>query len=137
MKKLLIVLGLLVLALFVVSCAPKENAGEEGALAGQAVAKKASSVCSGWGKYCSSLLLRESQSYTLAGASYKIELKDILYQEYAGGVHSATFKVNNEEIALLEGEEKALSGGKFMTLTGFVFQDYAGGVKSASFCLTG
>ncbi|GEM_PF-5153601 len=38
MKKLLIVLSLLVLALFVISCAPKESAdGEEGALAGEAV----------------------------------------------------------------------------------------------------
>lgn len=38
MKKLLILLSLLVITLFVVSCAPKEGGeGEEGALAGQAV----------------------------------------------------------------------------------------------------
>ncbi len=38
MKKLLILLSLLVIALFVVSCAPKEGAeGKEGALAGQAI----------------------------------------------------------------------------------------------------
>ncbi len=134
MKKVLLMLGLLVIALLVVSCAPKE-AVEEGALAGQAV--KTSSTCSGWSKYCSALLLGEKQTYRIAGVGYKIELKDILYQAYAGGVHSATFKVNNEEVALLEEEEKALSDGKIMTLTGFVFQDYAGGVKSASFCLTG
>ncbi|MBI4980647.1 hypothetical protein HZC30_03780 [Candidatus Woesearchaeota archaeon] len=39
MKKILLMLSLLVIALFVVSCAPKE-AGEEGALAGQAVSAK-------------------------------------------------------------------------------------------------
>lgn len=134
MRKLMVLLSLLFVALLVVSCAPKEGA-EEGALAGQAV--KISSTCTGWGKYCSSLLLGEVKGYRLAGVVYKIELKDILYQDYAGGVHSGTFKVNGEEVTLLEGEEKALSDGKFMMLTEFVFQDYAGGVKAASFCLSG
>ncbi len=134
MKRLMILLGLIMLVLFVVSCAPKET-GEDGALAGQAV--KTSSTCTGWGKYCSSLLLGEIEGYRLAGVPYKIELKDILYQNYLGGVHSATFKVNNEEVTLLEGEEKALSDGKFMTVTDFVFQDYAGGVKAVSFCMSG
>ncbi len=46
MKRLLILFSLLVLALFVVSCAPKE-AGEEGALAGEAVATSDSFINKG------------------------------------------------------------------------------------------
>lgn len=55
MKKILIVLGLLVLALFVVGCAPKvvEETGEEkGALAGQATASISLKDCKSLGVRC-------------------------------------------------------------------------------------
>lgn len=68
MKKLMILLSLLVLALFVVSCAPKEGAdGDDGALAGQAVKLKSDCVDTDKGKNYEmkgTVSLRNGQSNT-------------------------------------------------------------------------
>ncbi|MBS3170008.1 hypothetical protein J4210_05995 [Candidatus Woesearchaeota archaeon] len=127
MKKMVMVLGLMVLALFVVACAPGET------LAGQAVKTRACN--SNWEKYCGTLLEGESQAYSIGSSQYKIALTEIINQNYAGGVHSATFNVNGKVVTLLEGEAQGLNDGKGMALTELISQNYAGGVHKASFCL--
>ncbi len=131
MKKMFMVLGLIVLAMFVVSCAP-------GNFAGQAV----KTTCnSNWEKYCSTLLEGEIRSYTIGDSVIKVTLKNIVYQDYVGGVHSATFELRSKnmkkEVTLLEGEVKTLDTAQEMILNELVYQNYAGGVHSALFCLSG
>src|SRR3989344_7590212 len=108
---------------------------EEGNLVGEASRlSRTANSCSGWGEYCSKLLVGESRTYTLKGSSYKIALNNILFQDYAGGIHSADFVVNSEDITLLEGESRELNDGRFMRLTYVLSQPYAGGINGASFC---
>lgn len=123
MKKILL-LGILIVGLLLAGCTT-----------GQAVRIKSSPACSGWNMYCGTLLEGETQTYKLAGESYNIKLKGMLYQNYPGGVREATVNVNGQTLTLLEGEEQTLANGKYIKLTEFVYQDYVGGVHSASFCI--
>jgi len=124
MKRLLFGLSLVVLAALLLA----------GCGTGEAV-RGTSLQCKGWSSHCSNLLEGESKDYQLGG-NYKITLKEMVYQDYAGGIHSATFNVNGKEVSLLEGEEKTLSTGKVMKLTEMVYQSYAGGIHSATFCIS-
>jgi len=81
------------------------------------------------------LLEGESQGYSVNGVAYDITVEEMLYQAYAGGVHSVTFNVNGDSFTLLEGESYELTGGNVIALTEILYQSYAGGVHSATFCI--
>jgi hypothetical protein len=71
------------------------------------------------------------------GINYEITVMNMLYQAYAGGVHSVTFSVNGETFTLLEGETYTLADGGTIKLMSMLYQNYAGGVHRATFCLNG
>ena len=112
----------------------------EEAVAGEALRQiRPVDSCSGaWTSHCSTLVVGESGIFSIKGTSYKIRLDEVLFQDYAGGVHSADFVINGKDVTLVEGETTNVQpDGRWMRLDEVLRQDYAGGVQSASFCLEG
>jgi len=83
---------------------------------------------------CTTNTLQLDQTGTFGG--YTIKAKDIIHQDYAGGIRAAEFVIGGESTgSISEGNEYEFVSGKVIRVSDIYYQDYDGGILAVDFCI--